>query len=102
MFDANYRVYGADKAWAQLHREGIGVARCTVERLMRQLDLRGAVRGKVKQTTISDPDATRPADLVARQFRAPAPNRLWMADLTYLRTASGWVYAASSSTSTPG
>ena len=94
VFDANYRVYGADKVWAQLHREGIRVARCTVERLMRQLDLHGAVRGKVKQTTISDPDATRPADLVARQFRAPAPNRLWVADLTYLRTASGWVYAA--------
>ncbi len=80
------RVYGADKIWAQLHREGIQVARCTVERLMRQLGLRGAVRGKTRRTTISDPTATRPADLVERQFRAPAPNRVWVADLTYLRT----------------
>jgi putative transposase len=94
VFDANYRVYGADKVWAQLHRDGIGVARCTVERLMRQLGLRGVVRGKTRRTTISDPAAPQPADLVERQFRAPAPNRLWVADLTYLRTGSGWVYAA--------
>jgi putative transposase len=94
VFDANYGVYGADKVWAQLNREGIAVARCTVERLMRELGLRGAVRGKTRRTTIVDPAAARPADLVDRRFRAAAPNRLWVADLTYLRTWSGWVYAA--------
>ena len=76
------RVYGADKVWAQLNREGISVARCTVERLMRQLGLRGVVRGKTSvRTTTSDEARDRPLDLVARQFRAPAPNRLWVADL---------------------
>jgi putative transposase len=65
------------------------VARCTVERLMRQLGLRGAIRGKVKRTTISDPTATRPADLVERCFRAPARNQLWVANLAYLPTRSG-------------
>ena len=71
------RVYGADEAWAQLNREGIPVARCTVERLMRQLGLRGVVRGKTSiRTTIGDAASDRPLDLVARQFRAPAPNRL--------------------------
>lgn len=94
----NFDVYGADKVWAALRREGgvagLPVARCTVERLMRELGLRGAVRGKPVRTTRTDPDATRPADLVNRTFRAPAPNRLWVADLTYLRTWSGWVYAA--------
>ena len=89
------RVYGADKVWAQLKREGIPVARCTVERLMRQLGLRGVVRGKTSvRTTIGDEAADRPLDLVARQFRAPAPNRLWVADLTYVKTHSGWVYVA--------
>ena len=94
VFEANYRVYGADKIWAQLNREGVRVARCTVERLMRELGIRGAVRGKTRRTTIIDPAVSRPADLVDRQFRAAAPNRLWVADLTYLRTWSGWVYAA--------
>ena len=94
MFEANYRVYGADKVWAQLNREGIRVARCTVERLMRQLGIQGAVRGKTVRTTIIDTAVDRPADLVDRQFRAPAPNRLWVADLTYPRTWSGWVYTA--------
>jgi putative transposase len=88
-------VYGADKVWAQLQREGTPVARCTVERLMRGLGLRGVVRGKTSvRTTVSDAAAARPADLVQRQFRAAAPNRLWVADLTYVKTHSGWVYVA--------
>lgn len=89
----NYSVYGADKVWTQLNREGTRVARCTVERLMRQEGLRGAVRGRTwTRTTIAGED--RPADLVDRQFRAPAPNRLWVADLTYVKTHTGWVYVA--------
>ena len=88
-------VYGADKVWAQLKREGTPVARCTVARLMRGLGLRGVVRGKSRvRTTVSDEATGRPLDLVARQFRAPAPNRLWVADLTYVKTHSGWVYVA--------
>lgn len=90
----NFGVYGVDKVWAQLNREGIPVARCTVARLMRDLRLRGAVRGKPKFTTISDDAADRPRDLVDRRFRVPAPNRLWVADLTYVRTWSGFVYVA--------
>jgi putative transposase len=88
-------VYGADKVWAQLKREGSPVARCTVERLMRGLGLRGVVRGKTHvRTTFGDQAETPPLDLVARRFRAPAPNRLWVADLTYVKTHSGWVYVA--------
>ena len=91
----NFSVYGAPKVWAQLNREGIGVARCTVERLMRQLGIQGAVRGKTKRTTIAaDSTVTRPGDLVERNFTAPAPNRLWVADLTYVRTWSGFAYVA--------
>jgi putative transposase len=90
----NFGVYGAPKIWAQLNREGIRVARCTVERLMRQLGLCGAVRGKVKRTTVADDSAERPTDLVDRDFTAVAPNRLWVADLTYVRTWSGFVYVA--------
>ena len=95
VWDEQRQVYGADKVWAQLNREGIPVARCTVERLMRGLGLRGVTRGKTSvRTTIGDEASTRPRDLVARQFRAPAPNRLWVADLTYVKTHSGWVYVA--------
>jgi len=95
VWDEHRRVYGADKVWAQLRREEIPVARCTVERLMRALGLRGVTRGKTSvRTTIGDEAADRPLDLVARQFRAPAPNRLWVADLTYVKTHSGWVYVA--------
>jgi putative transposase len=95
VFAENYSVYGADKVWAQLNREGIRVARCTVERLMRQLGLRGAIRGKTwTATTIIGDETTRPADLVERDFRASAPNRLWVADLTYVKTHAGWVYVA--------
>ena len=94
VYEQNYRVYGARKVWRQLRREGFPVARCTVERLMRALSLQGAVRGKKWRTTIADPQAPRPTDLVCRDFSAEAPNRLWLADLTYVRTWSGFVYAA--------
>lgn len=90
----NFGVYGAPKVWAQLNREGHRVARCTVERLMRDLGICGAVRGRPKRTTVADPVCERPRDLVERRFSAPAPNRLWVADLTYVRTWSGFVYAA--------
>jgi putative transposase len=94
VWDDNYQVYGARKLWRQLQREGLQVARCTVERLMGELGIAGVVRGKATRTTIADQQAPRPADLVERQFTAPAPNRLWVADLTYVRTWSGFVYAA--------
>ena len=95
VFTANFGVYGAPKIWAQLNREGIEVARCTVERLMGELGIRGAVRGKPRRTTIAAEDsAARPADLVDRDFRVPAPNRLWVADITYVRTWSGFVYVS--------
>ncbi|MGH3041491.1 MAG: IS3 family transposase [Gaiellaceae bacterium] len=90
----NFGVYGVDKVWAQLNREGTRVARCTVARLMRDLGLRGVVRGKPKFTTIPGDAADRPGDLVDRNFTASAPNRLWVADLTYVRTWSGFVYVA--------
>jgi putative transposase len=88
-------VYGAEKVWRQLGREGVTVARCTVERLMRQAGLRGAVRGRAfKVTTVADESARRPADLVERDFRAQHPNQLWVADLTYVATWAGFVYVA--------
>jgi putative transposase len=90
----NFGVYGVDKVWAQLNREGTRVARCTVARLMRELGLRGVVRGKPRYTTIPGDEADRPRDLVDRRFRAGAPNRLWVADLTYVRTWTGFVYVA--------
>jgi len=91
----NLSVYGADKVWVQLNREGITVARCTVERLMRDLGLSGVRRGKAyKVTTCADDRLHRPDDLVDRDFTAAAPNRLWVADLTYVKTHAGWVYAA--------
>ncbi len=95
VFDENLFVYGADKIWTQLNRENIRVARCTVERLMRQMGLSGARRGKAFIVTATTDDRLgRPPDLVDRQFKAPAPNRLWVADLTYVKTHSGWVYVA--------
>ena len=91
----NLDVYGADKVWTQMKREGYPVARCTVERLMKDLHLSGARRGKAfKRTTIADEAQHRPADLVNRQFVADRPNRLWVADLTYVKTFTGWVYVA--------
>jgi putative transposase len=94
VWDDNYQVYGARKIWRQLHREGFQVARCTVERLMGELGIAGVVRGKTTRTTIGDEQAPRPADLVERDFTATRPNQLWVADLTYVRTWSGFVYAA--------
>lgn len=95
VYDANLTVYGADKVWDQLNKDGIRVARCTVERLMREMGLVGCRRGREwVRTTIGDDTLERPADLVEREFRAPAPNRLWVADLTYVKTHSGWVYGA--------
>ena len=95
VYEENLFVYGADKVWTQLNREGIRVARCTVERLMRADGLSGARRGKAFTiTTRPDDRLHRPADLVERNFRAPAPNRLWVADLTYVKTHTGWVYVA--------
>ena len=95
VYEENLFVYGADKIWAQLNREDIMVGRGRVERLMRQEGLSGARRGKAFTiTTTSDDRLERPADLVAREFKTPAPNRLWVADLTYVKTHSGWVYVA--------
>jgi putative transposase len=94
VYAAHYGVYGARKVWLQLNREGVEVARCTVQRLMRRLGLAGAVRGTVKRTTIADPARRLPQDLVRRRFAPLAPDRLWVADLTYVSTWSGWVYVA--------
>lgn len=91
---ANLRVYGARKVWRQLNREGIEVARCAVERLMRSMGLQGAVRGRKFKTTVADDGATRPADLVNRNFTASRPNQLWVADLTYVATWRGFVFVA--------
>jgi putative transposase len=88
-----FGVYGARKVWRQLHREGITAARCTVERLMGELGLEGVRRGKTYKTTTPDA-AARPADLVERDFSAQRPNQLWVADLTYVATWSGFVYVA--------
>ena len=95
VYGENLFVYGADKIWTQLNDEGIRVARCTVERLMRRMSLSGNRRGRTwAVTTICDDRLERPADLVDRDFAAPAPNRLWVADITYVKTHSGWVYVA--------
>jgi putative transposase len=94
VWDDNYQVYGPARSGGSSSAEGLQVARCTVERLMGELGIAGVVRGKAKRTTIGDQQAPRPADLVERQFTAPAPNRLWVADLTYVRTWSRFVYAA--------
>jgi putative transposase len=92
---ANLGVYGARKIHAELNREGVPVARCTVERLMRQVGLRGIPREKTRKTTIGDGAETeRPEDLVKRKFVATGPNQLWVADLTYVRTHAGWTYVA--------
>jgi transposase InsO family protein len=94
VFEANFRVYGVRKVWRQLRREGFDVARCTVARLMRAMGLAGVIRGKPARTTISDRSAPCPLDRVNRQFRAPAPNMLWVSDFTYVATWAGFVYVA--------
>ena len=90
VWESNFGVYGARKVWRQLHREGVEVARCTVERLMRLEGLKGVVRGETRRTTIPDEDAARPADLVDRSFEADRPDRLWLSDITYVPTWSGF------------
>ena len=95
IWDENEQVYGAEKVWKQLRREGHQVARCTVERLMRQLGLRGAVRGRAWViTTRAEDTAPRPSDLVDRHFVATRPNQLWVSDFTYVATWRGFVYVA--------
>ena len=94
VWEENFQVYGAKKAWKQLNREGIAVARCTVARLMREMDLRGVVRGRNFKTTIPDERTSRPLDLVDRDFSATRPNQLWVSDLTYVATWRGFVYVA--------
>jgi putative transposase len=91
VWQANMQVYGADKVWRQLAREGRRIARCAVER---QHGLRGVVRGKVVRTTISDAKAACPLDRVNRQFSAQRPNQLWVSDFTYVSTWQGWLYVA--------
>ncbi len=94
VFDENFGVYGVRKVWRQLCREGLSVARCTVARVMRQLGLRGVVRGKEVRTTMPDRAMPCPADKVNRQFQAPRPNALWVSDFTYVATWQGFVYVA--------
>ena len=94
VWEENFQVYGARKVWHQLRREGFDVARCTVERLMKKMGIQGVVRGKPRKTTIPDPALPCPRDKVNRQFRAPAPNTLWVSDFTYVSTWQGFVYVA--------
>ena len=94
IYEENYSVYGARKVWWQLGRDGVQVGRCRVERLMRRMGLAGVVRGRTVRTTVSDKDGVRAADLVKRQFAAGAPDRLWVADFTYVNTWAGTVYVA--------
>src|SRR5689334_17977005 len=94
VWDEHEQVYGAEKVWRQLSREQILAARCTVERLMKALKLRGAVRGGRFVVTTRPDDAVRVPDLVSRQFKATRPNQLWVSDFTYVATADGFVYTA--------
>ncbi len=94
VWQVNMQVYGADKIWKQLNREGLVVARCTVERLMKRLGLQGARRGKTVRTTVPDPATPCPLDRVNRQFNADRPNQLWVSDFTYVSTWQGWLYVA--------
>ena len=94
VWEENFQVYGVRKVWRQMNREDIEVARCTVERLMKRLGIEGARRGRSCRTTIPDNAAERPADLVQRQFIADRPNQLWVADITYVATWSGFAYVA--------
>ena len=94
VWHANWQVYGADKVWKQMNREGIRVARCTVERLMSKLGLAGARRGKRVRTTTPDTAASCPRDRVNRQFNASRPNELWVSDFTYVSTWQGWLFVA--------
>jgi putative transposase len=94
VWEDNFQVYGARKVWRQLRREGFDVARCSIERLMREMGLQGVIRGRAKRTTIPADKDPRPLDLVQRRFRADRPNQLWVADFTYVATWTGFVYVA--------
>ena len=94
VFAENFGVYGVRKVWRQMNREGFGIARCTVERLMRDPGLQGVICGKPVRTTISDKAAPCPLDQINRQFHAPVPNMLWVSDFTYVATCAGFVYVA--------
>ena len=94
VWQANLKVYGADKVWKQLNRESVPVARCTVERLMQRLGLQGVRRGKTVRTTVPDRSTPCPLDRVNRQFKANRPNQLWVSDFTYVSTWQGWLYVA--------
>jgi putative transposase len=94
VWEENFRVYGVRKVWRQLRREGISVARCSVARRMKDMGLEGVVRGKTVRTTIADKAAPCPLDRVNREFRAPRPNLLWVADFTYVATWQGFVHVA--------
>lgn len=94
VFEENFGVYGVRKVWRQMKREGFDLARCSVARLMRDLGLQGVIRGKPVRTTVSNKAAPCPLDHVNRQFHAPAPNRLWVSDFTYVATWAGFAYVA--------
>jgi len=94
VWDDNFQVYGARKVWRQLRRDGEQSARCSVERLMHRMGLRGVIRGKGLKTTVADKDADCPLDHVKRQFQVERPNRLWVSDFTYVSTSQGFVYVA--------
>lgn len=94
VWQVNLQVYGADKVWRQLKREGMLVARCTVERLMKRLGLEGVRRGKIVRTTVPNKALPCPLDRVNRQFKADRPNQLWVSDFTYVSTWQGWLYVA--------
>ena len=94
VWEENNEVYGIRKVWHQLQREKFTIARCTVARLMKHLDIHGVIRGKVKKTTVPDKSQPCPKDKVNRKFRAPAPNMLWVSDFTYVSTWQGFVYVA--------
>ena len=94
IFEENFSVYGVRKIWRQLQREGFDAARCTVARLMKEMGLQGAIRGKPVRTTLSNGAAPCPLDRVNRQFQAPRPNVLWVSDFTYVATWAGFVYVA--------
>ncbi len=94
VWEQNYKVYGVRKVWHQMRREGFDVARCTVARLMHDMGLEGVIRGKKARTTIPDKALPCPLDKVNRQFKAPAPNVLWVSDFTYVATWQGFVYVA--------
>ena len=94
VWNENRQVYGVRKVWRQLRREGFDVARCTVQRLMKRLGLRGVIRGKAVRTTVSDANVPCPLDHVRRNFKADRPNALWVSDFTYVSTWQGMIYVA--------